>query len=201
MRITNVHPVYLVLAAALIAFGRADALPKRYVVQKGDSQVAFSITKWLVFKEEGRFKEFSGSILYDPEHPAALSIELTVQTASVDSRIEQRDRALRSEDYFDVARYPAMTFRSASVTMTSADAFAVTGDLTIRDVTQRITVPVRLVGRNDIGGEMGELLAFETEFPLNRLDYHVGTPSTWLGNDVAVHLLLGANNNEKTASR
>jgi polyisoprenoid-binding protein YceI len=128
-------------------------------------------------------------------------VELTVQTASVDSRAEGRDKALRSEDYFHSARYPAMTFRSTSVKALGNDQFAVTGDFMIRDVTKRITVPVKLLGVNAIGGEMGDIVAFETTFTINRLDYRVGTPTNWLANDVAIHLLVGASSNGRTASR
>lgn len=195
------RPSILLLVLGLLACESSSPAPRTYVIRKEDSQVEFSIKKWLVFNEEGRFKDFSGSIVYDAENPRNLAVEVTVKTASVDSRVEPRDNALRSSDYFHTARYPEMTFRSTSVESNARGEYAVTGDFTMRGITRRITVPAKLVGLHDIGGELGELIAFEIAFTINRLDFQVGTPSNWLGNEVAIHLLFGASHNGRTASR
>jgi polyisoprenoid-binding protein YceI len=75
---------------------------------------------------------------------------MTVQADSVDTRNQLRDRVLRSNDFFDVERYPTLTFISTSVTPKSGYLFDVTGDLTIHGVTKQVTVPVRFLGEKQM---------------------------------------------------
>jgi polyisoprenoid-binding protein YceI len=165
-------------------------------VRRGDSTVGFTIRKWGVMREQGRFREFSGSIFYDRSRPAASRVTLTVEAASVDTGVSARDETLRSEDFFDIARYPRWTFVSSSVRPTGADSAEVTGDMTIRGIKRRITVPVRFLGLND-SEEEGVLAGFETSFTLDRTDFGV-LGSRWAGGrallsrEVNVHLFLGA---------
>lgn len=106
-----------------------------FKVRRDDSHIGFSISKWGIIKEEGRFRDFSGTIFYDPANPGRTRVEFTVQTQSIDSRNENRDRALRSEEFFYVTRYPIMAFRSTRTTLSEHDILLVEGDLTIRGIT------------------------------------------------------------------
>ena len=189
-----------VLIAALLALAAlAHALPlaSEYRVRRGDSHVTFTITKWSVFKEQGRFREFAGAIAYDRENPAASRVDFTVQAASIDTQNEDRDGTLRSDAFFDVARYPTLTFRSTSVAARAGGVLDVTGDLTIRGVTKRITIPVRVLGVTHIPQE-GDMAGFETSFTLNRMDYGVRGGQYWssgdavLSHQVSVSVVVGA---------
>jgi polyisoprenoid-binding protein YceI len=97
-------------------------------------------------------------------------VTFAVQTASIDTNTPDRDAHLRSEDFFAVERFPTLTFTSAKITRTGSETFDVEGDLTIRDVTKRLTLPVTYLGKaKDPWGN--EKLAFETEITINRKDF------------------------------
>lgn len=176
------------------------AQPMLLQIRKEDSHIGFSITKWGVFKEEGRFGDFDGTIEYDPLHVEATKVQVIINCSSIDSRDEGRDRALRSEDFFHVTRYPAMKFTSLNVTTKNRDTLLVEGDLTIRGVTKRITIPVRIAGVTRVGGKLGTLVGFESDFVINREDFHVGDGWSIIDTDAHIHLLIGAGS-QPTASR
>lgn len=192
----------LFVAAFLLACfaGKAFAVPpasqsKTYRISKTYTTLSFTATKWMVFKEEGMFQDFTGSLTYDPADPSACAIDVTVQSASLDTRNSTRDGVLRSDDFFDVAKYPTLSFRSVSVSSAGPDSLNVTGDLTIHGVTKRITVPVRVIGARVMPG-IGDFAGFETSFTIDRRDFSVlGT--RWSGNKiaidpaVAIHLIIG----------
>lgn len=167
-----------------------------YTVEPVNGTVSFSIMKWGVFREEGTFRNFSAQIQYDRANPAKSSVAFDVDTKSIDTKNDNRDKTLRSEHFFHVAKHPRITFRSVKVTPRTKDAADVTGDLTIRGVTRRITVPVRLIGVTKQGNGR-EMAGFETEFRINRLAFGV-TGGGWaaespgvLGNEVTIRIVAG----------
>ena len=198
----NHRHLAIVLAAALVIFGKlyASDPAETYRVRKEDSVVMFTITKWLVFREEGRFKYFSGVILYDRSHPEETYVELSAQAASIDSRNEGRDRALRSEEFFDAPKYPALLFQSLSASARGSDTILITGNLTIKGTTKRVIVPVRYLGGSRVK-DVGELVGFETNFTINREDFGVAKGWGILSNEVSIHLLIGAMKSGERASK
>lgn len=168
---------------------------KTYRISKSYTTLSFTATKWMVFKEEGLFQDYGGTLTYDPENPAGSAIDVTVQSASLDTRNNGRDNVLRSDDFFDVKKYPTLSFRSTGIATAGADQLNVTGDLTIHGVTKHITVPVRVIGVRVMPG-IGDFAGFETTFTIDRRDYSVlGT--RWSGNSMAIdptvtiHLIIG----------
>jgi polyisoprenoid-binding protein YceI len=119
----------------------------------------------------GAFSDFDGTINLDRENPAKSSVELTIQSASIDTNNENRDKHLRSADFFEVEQFPTITFKSTAVTPKGKDAFEVTGDLTMHGVTKRITLPVTFGGFAKT--QHGEKAGFEVETTLNRKDYGI----------------------------
>lgn len=77
----------------------AQAKPTTYHIRTEDSNVGFTILKWVVFKEEGRFRDYAGTITYGPDNPSETRIDLTIKTASVDSRNRDRDEVIKSSDF------------------------------------------------------------------------------------------------------
>lgn len=189
------------LACSLPALAQTPAQPTTFRVREGDTAVQFTITKWSVFKEEGRFRDFTGSIHYDSQNPAASRVEFEIRVASIDTKIDARNRWLLSEDFFHADRYPTMSFRSTRVLPAGKDTFQVTGGLTIRGVTKTITVPVKLLGFSHYpdGGERVDIAGFETSFTLNRTAFGVNG-TRWsggqliLGNEVNITLLVSVEN-------
>ncbi len=171
------------------------AAATNYRVGSTFAHVSFTITKWMVFKEEGIFRDVSGTITFDPKSPGASKVEITVQAASIDTNNATRDGVLRSDDFFDVARYPTLTFSSTRVVSRDADTLEVTGDLSIHGVTRQITVPVKLLGLTTVQN-VGELAGFETSFTIDRTDFGV-LGARWSGGqlllskEVTIHLRIG----------
>src|SRR5690606_13310824 len=133
------------------------------------SEVVFQV-RHLITKVRGQFSDFSGEIVFDEAAPEKSAVTLEVKTESIDTNQSDRDARLRSDDFFSVERFPALTFKSVGITKKSDEEFAVDGDLTIRDVTKRVTLPVTLLGKaKDPWG--AEKLAFETEVTINRKDF------------------------------
>src|SRR5215475_2880403 len=167
-----------------------------YAIDKMHSEVAFQV-RHLLTKVRGRFSEFSGTVLFDEDHPEHSSASLTISASSVDTGTPDRDAHLRSDDFFAVATYPTLTFKSSHVAKTDDETYDVTGTLTIRGVAQEITLPVTYLGRaKDPWGNVRA--GFETSITLNRKDFGL----TWnaaletggflVGDDVRVTLSIQA---------
>ena len=140
-----------------------------YVVDKGHSEATFQV-RHMVSKVRGRFGDFEGRIRIEPGKPAASSVEFSLQTGSLDSDNEMRDKHLKSPDFFDVEKYPTITFKSTQIAERGGDVYDVTGVLTIRGISKQVTLPVTLLGfvKDPWGGERA---GFETSVTLNRKDF------------------------------
>jgi polyisoprenoid-binding protein YceI len=158
--------------------------------------VSFNIVKWMVLKEEGWFREFTGSIAYDPQNPAACKIDMVVQASSIDTRNHGRDDVLRADDFFNIAKYPTLEFHSTSVTRKIDDLFEVTGDLTIHGVTKRMILPVKILGVHAVD-KADTVAGFESTFTIDRtafgvLGFRWSGGQLALSKDVTIHILAGA---------
>lgn len=169
---------------------------KAYQIDRGHSEATFQV-RHLITKVRGRFAEFDGTITFAPDNADASSVVFSIQTKSIDTSQAQRDEHLRSADFFDVEKFPLLTFTSARVVARGADHYDVTGDLTIRDVTKSITLPVTyLGGAKDPWG--ADKVAFETEITINRKDFGLNwnaaleTGGFLVGDDVKVSLSIQA---------
>lgn len=110
-----------------------------YNIDTAHSTAHFVVRHMMISNVRGLFRKVSGTILYDPENPAQSSVEATIDAASIATNDDQRDTHLRSADFLDVEKFPAITFRSRSVDL--ADGKLV-GDLTIHGVTRQVTLDV-----------------------------------------------------------
>jgi polyisoprenoid-binding protein YceI len=119
--------------------------PGTFVIDPVHTHLGFTIRHMMVAKVRGTFDSFNGTVVV-AEDPADSTIEVTIDTASIDTRDEQRDAHLRSPDFFDVEKYPHMTFRSTAVNSKGGGVFIVDGDLTIRDVTRPIQLELEYGG-------------------------------------------------------
>jgi polyisoprenoid-binding protein YceI len=203
MRTIRIAAAVIILAALpLTATARRKTTPgassselKVYAVSKMYTTLSFTATKWMVFKEEGIFQDFTGTLTYSSQDPAKCKIDVTVQAASLDTRSSGRDKVLRSDDFFDVEKFPTLSFRSTAVKATGNETYDVEGDLTIHGITKRITVQVKMIGVRVMLG-LGDFAGFETTFNIDRRDFGV-LGSRWSGNTVAIdptvvlHLIIG----------
>ena len=116
-----------------------------WVIDKAHTSVGFTARHLMVAKVRGRFGEFAGT-LHIAERPEDSWADVSIRTASIDSRDEGRDAHLRSADFFDVERFPAMTFRSTGLRSTGPSSFELPGELTIKEATRPVTLSVDYEG-------------------------------------------------------
>ena len=132
----------------------------------------------------GRFNDFDGSFTHDKNNPGNSKIDVTIQAKSLDTNHAERDKHLRSEDFFNVSKYPTITFKSSAYEE-SGDGAKLTGDLTLHGVTREVVIDVVHVGEGkDPWG--GYRSGFEGNLTLSAADY--GMPD-WVGN-VDVNLIV-----------
>jgi polyisoprenoid-binding protein YceI len=116
-----------------------------YQIDPAHSAAQFKVRHMMIANVKGEFTKVSGTVTYDPSDPSAVQIQATVDASSISTRDEQRDGHLKSADFFDVARFPTITFQSSKVVPTGSDSYEVVGDLTIRGVTQPVALTVEEV--------------------------------------------------------
>jgi polyisoprenoid-binding protein YceI len=109
------------------------------------STVEFTARHMMLTKVKGRFSDVEGTVTTDGDTPASASVNVTIKTASIDTRTEMRDNHLRSPDFLDAEQYPVITFQSTKIDG-AKDQFAITGDLTIHGVTRPVTLDVSYEG-------------------------------------------------------
>jgi polyisoprenoid-binding protein YceI len=134
-----------VLTAILVAPSLTHAA--KWNLDEDHTSVSFRI-RHLFTSVEGRFDEFSGEISFDPADPTTASVSGEIEAASIDTNVAERDKHLRSDDFFDVEKYPKITFKSTKVTDVSADKKSgkLHGKLTIRGVEKDVVLDARFLG-------------------------------------------------------
>jgi polyisoprenoid-binding protein YceI len=143
-----------------------------YQIDAAHTRLGFVARHAMVSKVRGAFKGFEGSFHLDAEDPTKSSVNLTIEVASVDTGVEQRDEHLRNNDFFDAPTYPQITFASTKIEPAGDQAFNVTGDLTIRGTTKSVTLQLELTGaaKDPYGNER---VGFEGSTVINRKDFGV----------------------------
>ena len=131
------------------------------------SSTNFTARHMMVTNVRGSLGAISGTINFDPENPGASSVDASIDVAGINTGVEDRDNHLRSADFFEVEKYPNITFKSTSVEVTGDDSAKVTGDLTIRDVTKPVVLDVEFLGQG--GSPFGDTRAgFEATAKIDR---------------------------------
>jgi polyisoprenoid-binding protein YceI len=113
----------------------------RWTIDPSHSTAEFTVRHLMITNVRGRFGTLSGTVDLDPTRPESAVIDVTIDAASIDTRDEKRDAHLRSADFFDVEKFPTITFKSTKVSPTS-DGYQAVGDLTIHGVTKQVTLDV-----------------------------------------------------------
>jgi len=145
-----------------------------YTLDPAHTRIGFVARHAMVTKVRGAFNEFEGTATLDGANPANSSAQVTISTASIDTRNAQRDGHLRSNDFLAMDEYPQITFVSTGARQVDASTFELTGDLTIKGVTNPITIPFSFEGAaKDPFGNLR--VGFEGAVTINRKDYGI----TW----------------------
>ena len=141
MKMRTRFVVSLILPAALSSAALAN---ETYKFDQSHSTIGFKVHQFLG-TTNGRFAKFSGEIDIDREHPEKSSVSAKIDVRSIDTRIQKRDDHLRSAEFFNVAKFPEITFKSHSVKRTGPQSGDILGDLTMHGVTKPITLHVKLL--------------------------------------------------------
>ncbi|MCM2279023.1 MAG: YceI family protein [Oligoflexia bacterium] len=115
-------------------------------IDPAHSSANFSVKHMMIAKVHGGFQKLSGSLVYDERNPGSAVIEAVIDAASIDTREPQRDAHLKSADFFDVEKYPHLTFKSKKVTGSASEGFLLVGELTIHGVTKEVSLDVEPIG-------------------------------------------------------
>jgi len=185
------HPMrtlFAVLALAALPALAQDA----YKIDPVHSEVSFKI-RHLLAKAGGRFTKFSGTIKVDAADIGRSSVEVSIDATSIATDNEGRDKHLKSADFFDVEKFPSITFKSTSVKEVAKGKLEVTGDFTLRGVTKRITIPITNAGSQP-GMKPGTVVAgfIDGAVTINRNDYGIKYGPGVLGDEVAISLNIEA---------
>jgi polyisoprenoid-binding protein YceI len=142
---------------------------QNFAIDPAHTTVQFSVRHLMISKVRGRFAKLTGSLALEPGANVPAAIDVTIDAASIDTREEQRDAHLRSGDFFDVERYPSITFRSKEVSGND-EAFDVRGELTIHGTTRDVVLHGVFEGRgNDPWGNVR--VGYEAHATINRKDF------------------------------
>ena len=192
------------LALALTLAATAAFSQDTYTIDRAHTEVGFRV-RHFVSKVAGRFDDFSGTITVVPGKPAASSVEFAIKSSSINTANAGRDTHLKSADFFDVEKFPEITFKSSKIVPMDADTFNVTGNFTMHGVTREITIPVDFGGTvTDARGT--EKAGFSLATKLNRKDYGIVWNQTldqgglMLGEEVEVTINIEANKKKPAAA-
>jgi len=147
-------------------------LTGKYALDPAHSRVGFSARHAMVTKVRGAFNEFEGTAFLDGAEPSKSTVNVTIQAKSIDTRNEQRDGHLRSNDFLDMENYPEITFVSTEAKQLDDSTYQLPGDLTIKGVTKPVTVDFSYEGavKDPFGNTR---LGFEGSVTINRNDWGV----------------------------
>jgi polyisoprenoid-binding protein YceI len=177
----------------IVTFGllaSAQAAVEIYKIDPVHSSVAFTIRHFFS-NVPGAFTKFSGTIVVDRDNLEKSTVEANIEVPSVDTRVEKRDTHLKSPDFFDAVKFPAITFKSKSWKKTGEGSFDVVGDLTIHGVTKEVVLKTKSLGFGP--GMQGAVLSgWEATATVKRNDFGITTFPKVLGDDVGVTIGIEA---------
>jgi len=167
-------------------------------IDKAHSSIEFAVKHMVFSTAKGRFGEFSGEIVLDEANLANSSVSVTIDAASIDTRDEGRNGHLKSADFFDVENFPTLTFVSTSIAPKGGDEFEITGDLTIRGVTQSVVLKAEKTGQG-VNPWGVPVVGFSATTKLSRKDFGLEwnaaleTGGFLVGDEIKISLEVEAN--------
>ena len=179
--------LFLALVSCALSVRAATEI---YQFDPAHSSVAFSIRHFLA-QVPGQFAKVTGQIDLDPADFTRSFVTATVDLASVSTHNENRDKHLRTPDFFDTATYPAATFKSTRWVKTGDNTYDVTGEFILHGVTKELTLPVKYLGRTE-GNRGATLTGWQATVTLKRSDFGIGKPERSIGDEVVVVLNVEA---------
>lgn len=176
---------FLVALFALSAFTTAITTWKS---DKPHSQLGFTVTHLGIVDVSGTFNDFDVTVTSSKTDFSDAVFELTANVGSIDTRVEQRNNHLKSADFFDVEKYPTITFKSTSIKKTDKDKYRLSGNLTIRDITKPVTMELIYRGTIENPQSKTATTGFQLTGTIKRSDFNVGSkfPAPMISDEVRI---------------
>lgn len=147
----------------------------KYEIKAAHTSISFTLPFLLITKAKGKFNNIAGTIIYDEGEVDKYSVDVIIKTASIDTNNPARDKHLRSADFFDVEKYPEMSFRSDCIERRS-EGYVAVGDLSLHGITREVAIPFTIKKLNDEAlPAQATRLEIEATLSLNRRDFEI----TW----------------------
>lgn len=166
----------------------ASAQLESWQLDPPHSAAHFAIRHMGISTVRGSFGKVSGTVQYDPAAPDKTVIDVTIDANSIDTRVEMRDKDLRSERFFNVEKYPTITFKSKKVEAAGSGKLKVTGDLTIKGVTKEVVLNVDGPSGPIKDPRGNEHMGASATTQVNRQDFGVSALPQGIANDVSITL-------------
>jgi polyisoprenoid-binding protein YceI len=173
------------LAATALAASTALAADV-WQIDPAHSSATFAVTHLLISTVRGEFGKMSGTIEYDGSNVQSIKVEATIDAATISTRNEYRDKDLKSDHFFDVAKYPTLTFKSKKVAAGTGGGFQLVGDLTMHGVTKEVTLDVTGPSKVIKGGKGESRVAASATTKINRQDFGIAGGAGTAGDTVAI---------------
>jgi polyisoprenoid-binding protein YceI len=174
------------LTVALLAVSSSSEAADAYTIDKSHADLLFSIGHAGFTQKHGSFRDFQGVLQFDEARPENSKVEVTVQTASVDTAHAGRDQDLRSENFLDSSKYPEMRFESTKVVAGKDQEFRVEGNLTLHGVTKPLVLNARLNKAGPNPFDKTPTLGFSATGKLTRSDFGITTFLPLIGDVVEI---------------
>ena len=177
------------LLLAVLVFGTyAFAEPQTWQIDPAHSAAQFSVRHLAISTVRGAFEKTSGTVVYDSTDLSKTSIDASIDTASVNTRIQMRDNDLKGPNFFDVTKFPTITFKSKKVESAGQGKLRVTGDLTIHGVTKEAVLDVDGPSAAIKDPYGNSRMGASASTKINRKDFGVNGASTAVGDEIEIVL-------------
>ena len=169
---------------ALLA-GSALAQVQTWNIDPNHTAAQFSVRHMGISTVRGAFTKVSGTAQYDPANPSKTSVDVTIEAASVDTRVSMRDNDLRSPNFFEVEKYPTITYKSKSVQAAGTGKLKMIGDLTIHGTTKEVALDVDGPSAPVTDQRGNSHIGASATTTINRKDFGVGS-NPMVGDDITI---------------
>ncbi len=180
------------LLASVFALGLgvsgAQAEPVEYVFDTSHTSIEFYVNHMGFSNFQGEFQTFDGTLVFDEAKPQDSRVEVVIEANSIDTDVAALDKHLKSADFFDVAKFPNLTFKSKSIEITGDKTGIITGDLTMHGVTKKVALNVTLNKAAPNPMTKKAAVGFSATATLQRSDFGISTYVPAVGDEVKIRI-------------
>lgn len=178
----------LFILTAFVALTAFTTISDIWTNDDPHSQLGFTVTHLGIADVSGTFNDFDVTVKSSKPDFSDASFELTAKTASIDTKVEARNNHLKSADFFDIAKYPTLEFKSTGIEKVYKDKYKLTGNLTIHGVTKPVTMDLLYKGTVENPMSKKQTAGFQITGTIKRSDFNVGPgfPAAMISDDVRI---------------